>query len=117
MQNPKDTKKPLLFKFVDEESEEYKNRSKVKERNHYEGGEDGPKPMKVFMCIAGLIVVALLVCYLALKGAAAVCEDGGDCSAGADSQPEVTPEAEPEVTPEAEPEVTPEPADVPAESG
>ena len=85
MQNYKDTKKPLLFKFVEEESKEYKNKSKVKERNHYEGGEDGPKPMKVLLCIFGLITLALIVCYLSLKGEADVCENGGDCSVGDDS--------------------------------
>ena len=65
MQAKKDTQKKLLFKFVDEESDDYFKRSDEKELQ-LEGGDDD-KNKKMAMIVAGVVIVGLLVGFFALR--------------------------------------------------
>ena len=98
MQAKKDTQKKLLFKFVDEESDDYFKRSDERELQ-FDGGNDDDKNKKMAMIVAGVVIVGLLVGFFALrKGDDAAAEatyasalatpdstvdDDGNCASGA----------------------------------
>ena len=85
MQAKKDTQKKLLFKFVDEESDDYFKRSDEKELQ-FDGGNDDDKNKKMAMIVAGVVIVGLLVGFFALRG-------------GAEEEPVEDPLVTPDATP------------------
>ena len=96
MQAKKDTQKKLLFKFVDEESDDYFKRTEENELQ-FDGGDDDGKTKKM---VGGLVAVLVLglVLFFVLKKPACVDDpetpDVDECAA-----PEV-PEAGEEEVPE-----------------
>merc|ERR1711916_230930 len=90
-------KKPLMFKFVDEESDDYFK--SVKEDDvQYEGGEGMSMTMKIGAGVALLAVVGLVV-FFATKGGAE-----GDAATADDTE---TPAADDSETPAADDSETP----------